>query len=484
MQLIPKKMALAAVEGDFRVSNSGDQEVTMMDTREKGRPPGEPPDGPTSWVKKVTGSGGGGIRSPEEVLDEDFVMDRLSLEFPNGEDGEPVITIGREVIDAMNGLWKKCIIAKVLGRNVSVSVLSRKLKELWKPVGAMSVMDLPRQFFMIRFALEEEYMGALTGEPWRVFGSYLLVQAWAPEFDPLRDEIATTPVWIRLSNLPVTFYHKAILMGIAKGLGNSVKVDLTTLKFERARFARVCVEVNLKRPLKVTVMVNGERYYVSYEGLNTICSKCGMYGHLVHTCPQANLDKVVTETQPPAEASVNGSTPANDGFTLVRRSGKKPVNAVEKITYPAANPRRNLRKIPINKVFHNIAITNRFSGLEEEEITTANKGNSVIMGANKGNNKSQDSRNKVSSIAQVKEGSFETVVAKEKWAGTGKPSKTNGPKVDGPKIKHRPIKPMRGLVFGQTGEDITLSTSGKRVRIEKEGTGRSGGVFFTGVKET
>lgn len=182
-------------------------------------------------------------------MDEDFVMDRLSLEFPNGEDGEPVITIGREVLDAMNGLWKKCIIVKVLGRNVSVSVLSRKLKELWKPVGEMSVMDLPRQFFMIRFASAEEYMGALTGGPWRVFGSYLLVQAWDPYFDPLRDEITTTPVWIRLSNLPVTFYHKTILMGIAKGLGHPVKVDLTTIRFERGRFARVCVEVNLKRPL-------------------------------------------------------------------------------------------------------------------------------------------------------------------------------------------------------------------------------------------
>lgn len=43
------------------------------------------------------------------------------------------------------------------------------------------------------------------------------------------------------------------------------------------------------------------------------------------------------------------------------------------------------------------------------------------------NNNSQDRCNKVSSIAQVKEGSFENVVSKEKWAGTGKPSKTNGP---------------------------------------------------------
>lgn len=51
------------------------------------------------------------------------------------------------------------------------------------------------------------------------FGSYLMVQAWSPDFDPLKDEIVTTPVWVHLSHIPVNFYHKTILMGIAKGLG-------------------------------------------------------------------------------------------------------------------------------------------------------------------------------------------------------------------------------------------------------------------------
>ncbi|CAL9223761.1 unnamed protein product, partial [Arabidopsis halleri] len=163
--------------------------------------------------------------TPEDVLDEAFVMERLRLEFPNGEEGEPVITIGEEVLNAMNGLWKRCMIVKVLGRHVSVSVLSRRLREMWKPTKAMYIMDLPRQFFMIRFESDEEYMAALTGGPWRVFGSYLLVQAWSPDFDPLRDEIATTPVWVRISNIPVNFYHRSILMGIAKSLGNPIKVD-------------------------------------------------------------------------------------------------------------------------------------------------------------------------------------------------------------------------------------------------------------------
>lgn len=31
----------------------------------------------------------------------------LSLEFSDGEDGEAVITIGEEVLDMMNSLWKR-----------------------------------------------------------------------------------------------------------------------------------------------------------------------------------------------------------------------------------------------------------------------------------------------------------------------------------------------------------------------------------------
>lgn len=95
----------------------------------------------------MVNSGTEGMPTPEKILDEEFVAARLRLEFPNGEDGEPVITIGSKVLDVMNGLWKQCVIVKVLGRHISILTLSRKLRELWKPKGVMYVMDLPRQFF-------------------------------------------------------------------------------------------------------------------------------------------------------------------------------------------------------------------------------------------------------------------------------------------------------------------------------------------------
>lgn len=226
------------MSGDSRVLGSEGQDATMIDVGGSGRPPGDPPDEPGSWVKKVVGTSGGGMPVPERVLDDEFVSSRMRVEFPNGEEGEPIITTEREVLEAMNGLWKQCMIVKVLGRHISISNLGRKLRELWKP----------------------------RGGPWRVFGSYLMVQAWSSEFDPLRDDIVTTPVWMRLSNVPINFYHRSILMGIARGLGRPLRVDETNLKFERARFARICVKVNLAKPLKRTLMINGDRYFVAYVG--------------------------------------------------------------------------------------------------------------------------------------------------------------------------------------------------------------------------
>lgn len=137
MSRINRISEMAAADGDSRVLNEGDQDATMEDIRDKGRPPGDPPDTSTSWVRKVVGSNMGGMPIPEEVLDEEFVSNRLRLEFPDGEDREPVITIGDEVLDAMNGLWKNCMIVKVLGRNVALPTLSRKLREMWKPSRAM-----------------------------------------------------------------------------------------------------------------------------------------------------------------------------------------------------------------------------------------------------------------------------------------------------------------------------------------------------------
>lgn len=458
------------------------QDAMMMDVGLRDKPPGDPPDGGREWVEKVVGGSRGGNMLPGRAIDEDFVRDRLQLEFPDGEEGEPVITIGQEVLEAMNGLWKRCMILKVLNRNVGISVLQRKLRELWKPVGWMQVTDLPRQFFMVRFEKEEEYFSALTGGPWRAFGSHLLVQAWSPEFDPMKDDIVTTPVWIRLLNVPMNFYHPEIIMGIAKGLGNPLRVDLFTLRFERARYARVCVAVDLSKSLKGSVMVNGERYFVAYEGLTNICSKCGVYGHLVHGCPQRAVDTPAEKVTHAVNPTANREATSGDGFVEVRRSGKQRSPPAKNMVFSAresgSNLGRNLRDISGKEITANIVTENRFGSLVEDtissdlqEITISEEANKENMGVALQTRKSIESLERafVGPVTGGKRGHGNN--SRERRA---QPSGGNGLNLK----QQKQNRPMGGKVFGPTRNEIELSVSGKRLRVEGGNSGRPGGVFM------
>lgn len=73
-----------------------------------------------------------------------------------------------------------------------------------------------------------------------------------------------------------------------------MKVDNNTLRqrdeekdgymTERAKFARICVEVDLQKVLVPTFELYGRVYKVEYEGIQMICSHCGRYGHRQDTC--------------------------------------------------------------------------------------------------------------------------------------------------------------------------------------------------------
>ncbi|KAG2246428.1 hypothetical protein Bca52824_086056 [Brassica carinata] len=435
----------------------------MMDVGERGRPPEDPPDKLTSWVAKVVETAEGGMP-----------VRRVRVEFPNGEDGEPSITIENEVLETMNGMWKQCMIVRVLRRN---GVMESKGGYV------CYVMDLPRQFFMVIFEKEEEYLAALTGGPWRAFGSYLMVRAWSPDFDPLRDDIVTTPVWIRLTNIPVNFYHRSILMGIAKGLGKPIRVDSTTLNFERARFARVCVEVNLTKPLKETVLINGERYFVAYKGLSEICPRCGIYGHLVHGFPRTLAERT---------ANFQDSQMQEDGFILAKGSRKGSSSLSQHTTCTARKSNvemnKNNRGNPSRKEAATIVLSNKYGELDTgtkldvvREDGTSGQENKENLNMNVQNSKGKGAlQDKAVMTFGSKVGLPPTSQTWTRERGPGNKKMVESARGRLKKLNNMSI---RGLVFGPTKGEISLSESGKRLRVKNSEAGRSGGVLRDRVED-
>ncbi|CAN1148224.1 hypothetical protein LINPERHAP2_LOCUS16341 [Linum perenne] len=68
-------------------------------------------------------------------------------------------------------------------------------------------------------------------------------------------------------------------------------MDLATTNGARGRFARVCVEIDITKPLLGKYMIEDKILKIEYESLENLCFDCGIYGHKKEACPL----KVVTQ---------------------------------------------------------------------------------------------------------------------------------------------------------------------------------------------
>lgn len=98
-----------------------------------------------------------------------------------------------------------------------------------------------------------------------------------------------------------------------------LKVDDHTLDRSQAKFARVCVEINLEKPLKQGTWVNYGDFsvfvLVLYENLPVFCYKCGRVGHGETTRPLASSHLNAGSSVP--SASVEAGMVQNDSMMQV-----------------------------------------------------------------------------------------------------------------------------------------------------------------------
>lgn len=100
-------------------------------------------------------------------------------------------------------------------------------------------------------------------------------------------KISSLPVWVRVPWLPVEYYDEEWLWSVGNTIGKTIKVDDTTRATVRGRFARICVEIDLEKPLVASYRIRGREGKFQYEGLYDLCFNCGKYGHKEVGCPLA-----------------------------------------------------------------------------------------------------------------------------------------------------------------------------------------------------
>lgn len=198
--------------------------------------------------------------------------------------------------------WRCSVVVKLLGRMISLPAFDRLLRQIWNLSAEMVVLDLPNDYFLVRFEKDSDLQVALMRGPWMMFGHYMLIKQWDPLFNPPRQSSTQPGVWIRISGLPLMLYEKNIMFDISSTIGRPIQIDEATMLVTIGRFARVCVEVDLLKPLKGVIYLNGERLNIEYEGLHIVCYSCGTYGHLVDRCPLRTQEKTSPDVEMTPEA--------------------------------------------------------------------------------------------------------------------------------------------------------------------------------------
>ncbi|CAL1380885.1 unnamed protein product [Linum trigynum] len=137
-------------------------------------------------------------------------------------------------------------------------------------------------------------------------------------------------VWVHLPELKIHFYHKEVLTSLGNLIGRTIKLDYHTLTQQRAKFARLAVEVDISKPLVPRIWLDDDWQPVEYENLPVVCFECGKIGHASSVCPLLR-PAPITEIGGAAggekqDLSPEGTTETNAGFgpwMLVSRKGRR-----------------------------------------------------------------------------------------------------------------------------------------------------------------
>lgn len=166
-------------------------------------------------------------------------------------------------------------------------------------------MDMADGYFLVYFSTEEDYSFALFEGPWMIADHYVIVQRWRPMFLQNAESVKNVAVWIRIPRLPLELFNTHFVWRIGSGLGSMMKVDRLTSIHSRGQYARICVEIDLEKPLKTFIIIRGYKLFLEYEGLHLICFHCGRYriselskGPKSYISPI--MDILVVAVQPPS----------------------------------------------------------------------------------------------------------------------------------------------------------------------------------------
>lgn len=212
----------------------------------------------------------------------------------------PAITISApEVNEIQQDYLSKAVICRFNGFWPKPKALRQWIYSIWTVNCDIHLCS--KGFFIVKFDTVNDKEYALYEGPWFWGNAGLFLTPWFPEFDPNTMVVTKMPVWVKLYNLPLHFWHYKVLTDIGNTLGKFLKVDNDRLSKDIYTFSRICVEVDLSQGLPDHfLLLHNEKQWaqpLDYENTAFRYRICRQTGHLQSICPQNKKNK--KRRQPP-----------------------------------------------------------------------------------------------------------------------------------------------------------------------------------------
>lgn len=180
------------------------------------------------------------------------------------------------------------LICKFIGAWPIEKELIKWIQQRWQPKGHTDLKLGAKSFFTVIFSNMEDKERIFEDGPYFFNNVGLFIRHWDECYNPDQEKLLAALIWVWLFGLPMDFWDPEILEGIGNSIGTFVKVADSTRKGRYTSYARICVYMNITKPLPdyIELEYHDEVWpqLIDYEHI-PFRRRCHEYGHLFQACP-------------------------------------------------------------------------------------------------------------------------------------------------------------------------------------------------------
>ena len=190
--------------------------------------------------------------------------------------------------------WDTSCIGHFIGGSFPFKFVKDKVTKMWGNMGLQNVFFSSKGYFTFKFGSVEEMEKVLALNSVNIGGKRLYLGPWSDGSQFKRNAIKSISTWIRLIDVPHSYWSVEGLGNIAKVVGKPICLDNQTALLNPMKFAGVMVQLKYgtSYPKAVWVPVINEddgsivkvKVGIEYSAVPQSCKFCQAFGHPESKC--------------------------------------------------------------------------------------------------------------------------------------------------------------------------------------------------------